>query len=400
MPQAPGGYVSIRHGDSDVLVNYGLWTMLAGMLSTLTPIIPIQGAGWDSFIAYQPWAGIVIAVSGLLMMIVYQSGPDFARGPGAPVLVAAFWILGITLAVFSGWISDRVQQRDDLAKIAEATAPPVKQVSPPLPQFQPPPQQPAPVQTPPQQPAPVVPPNADGDSTGGASAGNDKKQEPAKAAAPKTPKGPFGIPTEDEKKKEEGGGGGNNRIRDFETVKKDLSSTDVKVLLSALEEIQWHYQRHKREDVGALLAKLLSNADEDVVLATLKAYKTWGDVKNIAAVIPLASHDSTGIRTAAIGLLGTFREPKGLDALVAALEKDTAIAKEALMRAGKGAEAALIKGLKCPAKVVKLECLRIIDTLGLKKAQGDARRMAEFEMDGEVKAEARRVADSLAKKKA
>jgi hypothetical protein len=393
VPQAPGGYVSIRHGDSDVLVNYGLWTMLAGLLSTLTPVIPIQGAGWDSFIAYQPWAGIVIAVSGLVMMIVYQSGPDFARGPGAPVLVAAFWILGITLAVFSGWIGDRVRDREDLAKIAEATAPPVKQVSPPLERFQA-------KDPPPQQQAPVAPPNAGGDSTGGTSAGNDKKQEPAKAAATKTPKGPFGIPTEDEKKKEEGGGGGNNRIRDFETVKKDLSSTDVKVLLSALEEIQWHYQRHQREDVGALLAKLLSNADEDVVLATLKAYKTWGDVKNIAAVIPLASHDSTEIRTAAIGLLGTFREPKGLDALVAALEKDTAVAKEALLRAGKGAEAALIKGLKHPAKVVKLECLRIIDALGLKKAQGDARRMAEFEMDGEVKAEARRVADSLAKKKA
>ena len=81
VPAAPG-HVSIRSDQSEVLVNYGLWTLLLGIFSTLTPLLPIQHHAWDSFISYQPYGGIIIATCGVMMMIVYQSGPDFARGPG------------------------------------------------------------------------------------------------------------------------------------------------------------------------------------------------------------------------------------------------------------------------------------------------------------------------------
>jgi hypothetical protein len=390
VPAAPAGHIPLRANQSEVLVNYGLWTLLFGVFTTLSPIIPIQGAGWDKFIALQPWAGIIIAISGVLMMIVYQSGPDFARGPGAPLLVAAFWIVGITMAVFAGWIGDRVQQQRDLARIAEATAPVMQQVSPPLPQFQP--QQP--VQPPPQQPQPpALPPSGtkDGEEITGTSA-DAGKTAPPKSQAPK-------IPTEEEEKKKQSGSSGIGLARDFDVVKKDLSSNDKKIVLAALNEIQWFFQRDQREGVGELLVGHLSNPDEEIVLAVMKALKTWGDATNAVAIIPFATHDSPELRAEAIGLLGKFRDPQGLAALVDALEKDKDLAKEALIRAGKSAEAALIKGLKHKAKVVKLECLRIIDSLGLKKAQGDIRRMAEYETDGEVKGEARRVADSLAKKK-
>src|SRR5262245_34750234 len=45
VPAVPGGYVPLRASQSEVLVNYGLWTLLFGVLTTLMPILPIQGPG-------------------------------------------------------------------------------------------------------------------------------------------------------------------------------------------------------------------------------------------------------------------------------------------------------------------------------------------------------------------
>src|SRR5262249_52876508 len=138
--------------------------------------------------------------------------------------------------------------------------------------------------------------------------------------------------------------------------------------------------------------------EEDVQLAALKALRVWGDDADAAAVVPFASHESLALRTEAIYLLGKLRTPVALSALVDRLEEDTELAKAALIRSGKGCEQAVRKGLKSKSVTVRLACLKIVDTLGLKGALIQVRAMAENDKDGEVKNEARSVADKLAKK--
>jgi hypothetical protein len=381
VPTAPG-HVALRRDQSEVLVNYGLWTLLFGVLLTLTPIIPIDSATWDRIIAYQPWAGIIIAISGVMMMIAYQSGPDFARGPGAPVLVAAFWMVGITLAVFSGWIADRARLREENAKLAEAKAPVIQPQAPPLARFDP---QRGGNEAPTPNPPPTnVPPKAE-----------PPKSDPPKSDPLKPGRDPFGI--SDEGKTVAKKPADDNRT--YGNVLLDLQSTDKAVLLQALDEIIWYYKHAKKPEVGPKLAALLTHKDEEILLAALKALKTWADDEQAAALVPLATHDSASIRELAIEMLGRFPTPEGLAILVDRLEIDTEIAKRALLRAGKAAEAPLRKGLKSKEKIVRLECLKIVDASDIKQALREVRSMAQFDKDGEVKAEAQRVADKLARKK-
>jgi len=392
VPVAPG-HVSLRRTDSDVLVNYGLWTLLAGIVSTLTPLAPINSPKWDVFISYQPWAGIVVAVSGILMMIAYQSGPDFARGPGAPVLVAAFWIAGITMAVFAGWIAEHVRKREMAAEYAAATAPTIQQQAPPLPrhdQAANPPSA-APVNPPAQQAAPIEQPNKE-------TAANGVGATPAKSGPPAPGRDPFGIPRDGATKTEkEDAPRTSDANRGLADVKKDLGSEDKRVLLRALDEIQWYFQRSARQEIADKLTGLLSHSDEEVLLATIKALKIWADDDQAAALIPFASHESVTIRNEAIGLLGKFKSPLGMAALVDRLEEDTEAAKAALLRAGKVCEAAVRKGLHSKSKTTRLECVKIAGTLGLRAALREVRNMADYEKDGEIRGEARRVADELAK---
>ena len=385
VPTAPG-HVALRRDTSEVLVNYGLWTLLFGVVMTMTPIAPIQSPAWDRFIAYQPWAGIIIAISGVMMMIAYQSGPDFARGPGAPVLVAAFWMVGITLAVFSGWIADRARQREEMAKLEEAKAPVIQRQSPPLPQFDP-------------NRGGNEAPNSNPPQTNDPPKAEPPKSEPPKSEPPKEElkpgKDPFGIPhqTKTVPKKPA------DSNRTYGNVLMDLESSDKPTLLHALDEIIWYYKHEKKPEVGPKLAALLTQKDEEILLAAMKALKTWADEDQAAAIVPLASHDSVLVRELAIEMLGRFTNPRGLQALVDRLETDTVVAKQALLRAGKAAEEPLRKGLKSKEKIVRLECLKIIDAAKIKQALREVRSLAQFDKDGEVKAEAQRVADNLAKKK-
>lgn len=394
VPSAPG-HVSLRGDQSEVLVNYGLWTLLGGILLTLTPLMPIQAHSWDTFISYQPWAGIIIAVSGVLMMIVYQSGPDFARGPGAPVLVAAFWILGITLSVFSGWIADRMHQREVDASIAAAKAPTMVQQSPPIASNEPktvvpptPYQQPvSPAPTTTNVPAPVSVPT-------------QAQTKPADATPAKKVDDPFGIPppsqlTPDGKEKTPTPGESN---RSLAAIKEDLKSRDTRVLLKAIEEVQWYYQKSAREEIEEDLIKLLKHSDEEVLLATLKALKIWGDDATSKAIVPFISHQSSFLRSEAFKLVGKFRDPPLLAAVVERLEDDTVDAKAALLRVGKSATDAVRKGLRSTSRTTRLECVKLIGVYNAKQALAQVRAMADNDKDNEVKGEARRVADQLAKK--
>jgi hypothetical protein len=388
VPAAPG-HVSIRSDQSEVLVNYGLWTLLFGIFSTLTPLLPIQHHAWDSFISYQPYGGIIIATCGVMMMIVYQSGPDFARGPGAPMLVAAFWMVGVTMAVFSGWVADRVRQRSDDAAIAAAKAPVIEQQSPPLQRFNrsdaPPPQNSTPTSIPVAQ-APTITPSP--------------RPTETSSTPPITKDNPFGIPPDDVTTNgKEASAKRSDPNRNLASVKEDLSSKDKRRVLTALEEVLWYYQRAERDDVEQRLVVLLSLDDEDVLLATLMALKTWGDTAAEKAIVPLISHESPSIRTAAIALVGKFRNPKGLAAVVDRLEEDTDDAKAALLRVGKSATDALRQGLKSKSKKTRLECVKIIGQIDARPALAQLRAMAEHDKDDEVRGEARRVAEQLATKK-
>lgn len=388
VPAAPG-HVSIRTDQSEVLVNYGLWTLLLGIFSMLTPLLPIQHHAWDSFISYQPYGGIIIATCGVMMMIVYQSGPDFARGPGAPLLVAAFWMVGVTMAVFSGWVADRVRQRSDDASIAAAKAPAIEQQSPPLARF-------APAANPP--PQNTITPTT---SAPAAHVPTAPTTPPIETSSPPPimKDNPLGIPPDETTNGKEAPAKRSDSNRNLAAVKEDLSSKDKRLVLAALEEVLWYYQRAERDDVEGRLVALLTRDDEDVQLATLKALKTWGDTAAEKAIVPFISHDSPFIRKEAIALVGKFRNPKGLTAVVDRLEEDTDDAKAALLRVGKSATDALRQGLKSKSKKTRLECVKIIGQIDAKPALAQLRAMAEYDKDDEVRGEARRVAEQLATKK-
>lgn len=201
-------------------------------------------------------------------------------------------------------------------------------------------------------------------------------------------------------------------LNDLKTKPELLLSATVTVLRSQdktrqKEALNWLISRpvldDKRAEVAQALAPLLRDPDRDVNELALRLLKPWAHKDCVPTLIALIEVPGGGFldrrRYEAMNILAALKDERAAEALASRLEHfhERAIASRTLCAIGAPAEQALWKHLDAKDLSVRLEVLRILQTIATKKSV-PALTKASMDRNGIVARQAKQTLDIVQKR--